>query len=529
MKERIDCAQLLCLATHRNRFPPSAAPRHRQSPQLLWTAGLDAGGSPAAPSRLSSDTCSRPDAGVPLGLDRRLAYCAFQEKVSEGDYNMDLEHENYYNKTLSTENDTVATRNSDFPVWDDYKSSVDDLQYFLIGLYAFVSLLGFMGNLLILMALMRKRNQKTTVNFLIGNLAFSDILVVLFCSPFTLTSVLLDQWMFGKVMCHVMPFLQCVSVLVSTLILISIAIVRYHMIKHPVSNNLTANHGYFLIATVWTLGFAICSPLPVFHRLVELQETFDSALLSSRYLCVESWPSDSYRIAFTISLLLVQYILPLVCLTVSHTSVCRSISCGLSNKPIKQEEKEMINLTLQPSKKSGTPGKLPSSHKWSYSFLRKHRRRYSKKTACVLPAPPRPPENPSRMLPENLRSQPCSSNKFIPAVPTCFEMKAEENANVHEVRVNRSIMRIRKRSRSVFYRLTILILVFAVSWMPLHLFHVVTDFNDNLISNRHFKLVYCICHLLGMMSCCLNPILYGFLNNGIKADLMSLVHCLHMS
>ncbi|XP_010856640.1 PREDICTED: neuropeptide Y receptor type 5 [Bison bison bison] len=446
---------------------------------------------------------------------------------------MDSELKDYYNKTSAGENNTAALRNSDFPVWDDYKSSVDDLQYFLIGLYTLVSLLGFMGNLLILMALMRKRNQKTTVNFLIGNLAFSDILVVLFCSPFTLTSVLLDQWMFGRVMCHIMPFLQCVTVLVSTLILISIAIVRYHMIKHPVSNHLTANHGYFLIATVWTLGFAMCSPLPVFHSLVELQETFGSALLSNRYLCVESWPSDAYRIAFTISLLLVQYILPLVCLTVSHTSVCRSISCGLSNKENQLEEKEMINLTLHPSQKSGPQVKLPSSQKWSYSFIRKHRRRYSKKTACVLPAPTRLPlENRPGRLPEHAGSRKSplpSSSKFIPGVPTCFEVKPEENSDVHEMRVNQSIMRIKKRSRSVFYRLTILILVFAVSWMPLHLFHVVTDFNDNLISNRHFKLVYCICHLLGMMSCCLNPILYGFLNNGIKADLRSLIHCLHMS
>lgn len=446
---------------------------------------------------------------------------------------MDSELKDYYNKTFAGENNTAALQNSDFPVWDDYKSSVDDLQYFLIGLYTLVSLLGFMGNLLILMALMRKRNQKTTVNFLIGNLAFSDILVVLFCSPFTLTSVLLDQWMFGRVMCHIMPFLQCVTVLVSTLILISIAIVRYHMIKHPVSNHLTANHGYFLIATVWTLGFAMCSPLPVFHSLVELQETFGSALLSNRYLCVESWPSDAYRIAFTICLLLVQYILPLVCLTVSHTSVCRSISCGLSTKENQLEEKEMINLTLHPSQKSGPQVKLPSSQKWSYSFIRKHRRRYSKKTACVLPAPARPPlENcPGRLLEHaGSRKSPLpSSSKFVPGVPTCFEVRPEENSDVHEMRVNQSIMRIKKRSRSVFYRLTILILVFAVSWMPLHLFHVVTDFNDNLISNRHFKLVYCICHLLGMMSCCLNPILYGFLNNGIKADLRSLIHCLHMS
>ncbi|XP_075400808.1 neuropeptide Y receptor type 5 [Tenrec ecaudatus] len=438
----------------------------------------------------------------------------------------------YDNTTHTAENNTAATRNPGFPLWDDYKSSVDDFQYFLIGLYTFVSLLGFMGNLLILMALIRKRNQTTIVNFLIGNLAFSDILIVLFCSPFTLTSILLDRWMFGKVMCHIMPFLQCVSVLVSTLILISIAIVRYHMIKHPVSNSLTANHGYFLIATVWTLGFAICSPLPVFHSLVGLQETFGSESLSSKYLCVESWPSDSYRIAFTISLLLVQYVLPLVCLTVSHTSVCRSISCGLSSNEHRLQEKEMVNLTLHPSKKSGPPASHSRSHKWSYSFIRKHRRRYSKKTACVLPAPARPSrDHHLQVLPENpgsVRSHSSSSRKFIPGVPTCFEMKPEEPSDTPEMRVSRSVTRIKKRSRSVFYRLTILILVFAVSWMPLHLFHVVTDFNDNLISNRHFKLVYCVCHLLGMMSCCLNPILYGFLNNGIKADLMSLIHCLQM-
>ncbi|XP_004708799.1 neuropeptide Y receptor type 5 [Echinops telfairi] len=438
----------------------------------------------------------------------------------------------YENRTHAAENNTAAARNPGFPLWDDYKSSVDDLQYFLIGLYTFVSLLGFMGNLLILMALMRKRNQTTIVNFLIGNLAFSDILIVLFCSPFTLTSILLDRWMFGKVMCHIMPFLQCVSVLVSTLILISIATVRYHMIRHPLSNSLTANHGYFLIATVWMLGFAICSPLPVFHSLVGLQETFGSESLSTRYLCVESWPSDSYRVAFTISLLLVQYVLPLVCLTVSHTSVCRSISCGLSGNENRLEENEMINLTLHPSKKSRPQVSHAGSHKQSYSFIRKHRRRYSKKTACVLPAPARPSQdNHVGVLPENfgsVRNHSSSSRKVIPGVPTCFEMKPEENSDTHEMRVGRSVTRLKKRSRSVFYRLTILILVFAVSWMPLHLFHVVTDFNDNLISNRHFKLVYCVCHLLGMMSCCLNPILYGFLNNGIKADLMSLVHCLQM-
>ncbi|KAJ1216071.1 hypothetical protein NDU88_003677 [Pleurodeles waltl] len=196
---------------------------------------------------------------------------------------MDSERKDDNNKTNNKEDNSTATStSSNFPSWEDYNSSVDDIRYFIIGLYTFVSLLGFMGNILILVALFRKRKQKTIINFLIGNLAFSDILVVLFCSPFTLTYVLLDQWIFGEILCHVVPFLQCVSVLISTLMLMSIAMVRYYMIKHPLSTTLTANHGYFLIATVWTLGFTICSPLPVFHKMIDLSETINLEPLKDR-------------------------------------------------------------------------------------------------------------------------------------------------------------------------------------------------------------------------------------------------------
>ncbi|NWI10179.1 NPY5R protein, partial [Crypturellus soui] len=439
---------------------------------------------------------------------------------------MDLGFKDHNNRT-PTKNTSATARS--FSAWEDYKSSVDDIQYFLIGLYTFISLAGFMGNLFILMALM-KRKQKTTINILIGNLAFSDLLVVLFCSPFTLTSVLLDQWMFGTLMCHVMPFLQCASVLVSTLMLMSIAVVRYRMIKHPLSSNLTAKQGYVLIATIWALGCTICSPLPFFHRVVDLSETLNLEALVGRFLCIESWPSDSYRIAFTISLLLMQYILPLVCLTASHTSVCRSIGSRLSNAESKFEEKEMINLTVPPSKSAGAQVQPSRRSRWSYAFMRKHHKRYSKKTSSVMPAILRHHQDSHfREFPESScteKSQLSSSSKFIPGVPICFEMKPKENTEIQDmITVSRSIVRIKTRSRRVFCRLTVLILVFAFSWMPLHLFHIVTDFNANLISNRHFKLVYCICHLLGMMSCCLNPILYGFLNNSIKADLLSLIPC----
>ncbi|RMC13840.1 hypothetical protein DUI87_08923 [Hirundo rustica rustica] len=343
---------------------------------------------------------------------------------------MDLGFKDHNNRT-HTKNTSAATKN--FSAWEDYKSSVDDMQYFLIGLYTLISLAGFVGNLLILTALL-KCKQKTVINILIGNLAFSDILVVLFCSPFTLTSVLLDQWMFGTVMCHVMPFLQCASVLVSTLMLISIAAVRYRMIKYPLSSNLTAKQGYFLIVIIWAFGFTICSPLPVFHKTVDLSKTLNLEGLENRLLCIESWPSDSYRIAFTIALLFMQYILPLACLTASHTSVCRSIGARLSNKENKFEEKEMINLTLHPSKSTGTQVQPSRYSGWSCAFGRRHHRRYSRKTSSVMPAVSRHPQDThSRDLPDTSdteKSQLFSSSKFIPGIPICFEMKPEENTEI---------------------------------------------------------------------------------------------------
>ncbi|XP_044537620.1 neuropeptide Y receptor type 5 [Gracilinanus agilis] len=452
---------------------------------------------------------------------------------------MDLEPEDYDNRNLTNENGTEMAMAYYDPEWVETggnKTQLDDVQVFVIGLYSTISVLGFMGNMLILMALMKKCKQKTIVNFFIGNLAFSDILVVLFCSPFTLSALLLDQWVLGELMCRLMPFLQCTSVLVSTLILISIAIVRYQRIKYPLSKSLTVRQGCYLVGLSWAVGFVICSPLPIFYRLVEPNGNNGTNTTAPKYVCVEAWPKESYRIAFSLCLLVVQYILPLICLIVSHTSVCRSITCKMSTRDMKKrlEEKEKREKKERKEKEKREKIQLPKFQRWSYTLSRKHRKMYNKKS-CVVPVLRHPPpqEVPAKEIEEEEtpaepeRCKLTNASQIIPGVPICFVLKPEEKQleEPEMLTISRSISRIRKRSRRVVYRLTILIIVFAVSWMPLHLFHVVTDFNAGLLSNRHFRLVYCICHLLGMLSCCLNPVLYGFLNNGIKADLMALLRC----
>ncbi|XP_020389071.1 neuropeptide Y receptor type 5 [Rhincodon typus] len=448
---------------------------------------------------------------------------------------MDFEDKNKSNitVTLDNRNNTMAY-GLGLPSWDDYNGSIHDIKYLLVGVYTLITVLGLLGNFFVVIALCKNLQQKSMINFLIGNLALSDTLILLFCSPFTLTYVLLDQWIFGEIMCYIVPFIQCVSVMVSMLMLMSIAMVRYHMISNPLSNHFTINTGYLVMGTVWIIGFTICSPLPIFHKIIDLSETVHLDSLKNKYLCIESWPSDSYRIAYTLSLLFIQYILPIVCLTISHASVCRKISATVPSRQGRSEESEMINLTIQQPARKQLQAQQSKMQGWNYSFLRKHKKRYSKKCASVMPVVTKFQDNGKThndllLIHGSDSTQPLPTS-FLPGVPVCFEAKAmesEELAISHNVPVTpKSITRLRKRSRTVFYKLTIVIVAFTVSWMPLHIFHLVTDFNANLISNRHFKLVYCICHLLGLLSCCLNPVLYGFLNNGIKSSLQSLIKCL---
>ena len=52
-------------------------------------------------------------------------------------------------------------------------------------LYLIIFCLGFFGNLLVIVAVMRQRQMKTVTNLFILNLAFSDVVMCLFAVPFT--------------------------------------------------------------------------------------------------------------------------------------------------------------------------------------------------------------------------------------------------------------------------------------------------------------------------------------------------------
>lgn len=88
--------------------------------------------------------------------------------------------------------------------WTDWLSS-GRLE---IPLYAIILLLAVVGNALVIMTLVQNRRMRTITNVFLLNLAVSDILLGVFCMPFTLVGTLLRDFVFGEIMCKFIPYLQ---------------------------------------------------------------------------------------------------------------------------------------------------------------------------------------------------------------------------------------------------------------------------------------------------------------------------------
>ena len=85
----------------------------------------------------------------------------------------------------------------------------------LIIVYSISIILSFIGNITVIYVfLCGKRAKRDVASFLI-NLALADLLMAGFCMPYTFTETMLAYWIFGRVMCPLVHFMQILSVSVS--------------------------------------------------------------------------------------------------------------------------------------------------------------------------------------------------------------------------------------------------------------------------------------------------------------------------
>lgn len=343
---------------------------------------------------------------------------------------------------------------------------------FLLLWYGVTMILGLLGNIGLICIITRRKEKANVTSIFICNLSFSDILVCVFCLPFTVIYTVMDHWVFGSLLCRLVPFIQCVSVTVSVLSLVFIALERHQLIVNPAGWKPTITQAYIALVLIWILACFTSSPFLAYQLLtndpynnvisIPAQSALHYQTSPQDYLndspshnsyrykntsvhpasyrapfshmpisphmeaCLEHWPSPQHRLIYTTWLLLFQYCGPLLLVLLCYVRVFVRL----------RHRKDMLDRAR---------------------------------------------------------------------APECQRM-------AHSRRIN--IM------------LVALITAFAVCWLPLTIFNVVSDWDQDALPVCNHNLLFSLCHLLAMSSTCINPVIYGFLNSNFQQEVKDvLLHC----
>ncbi|XP_023683556.2 cholecystokinin receptor-like [Paramormyrops kingsleyae] len=339
-------------------------------------------------------------------------------------------------------------------------------------LYTLIFLLGVFGNLLIIMVLIMNKHMRTVTNSFLLSLAVSDLMMAIFCMPFTLIPNLLEDFIFGAAMCKIVAYLMGISVSISTFSLVAIAIERYSAICNPLKSRAwqTRSHAYRVIAATWILSLVIMAPYPIFSGLV----TFSKANMTTGHMCRLSWPWSQVEQSWYILLLFILFFIPGVVMIVAYGLISRELYRGIQSELEHKKEftgqKNGLNVVVSSGSDEGD--------------------------GCYLQV--------------SKRSSTMEMSALAPAA----------GGRVERPRSNTSEARLTAKKR-VIRMLIVIVAMFFVCWMPLYSVNTWKAFDLQSAHRALSGAPISFIHLLSYTSACVNPVIYCFMNKRFRKALLA--------
>ncbi|CAG05835.1 unnamed protein product, partial [Tetraodon nigroviridis] len=89
--------------------------------------------------------------------------------------------------------------------------------------YGAIIVVGLVGNVTLMKTCLSVRSLRTVPNLFLSSLALGDLLLLVTCAPVDASRYLLDEWLFGRVGCKLIPLVQLTSVGVSVFTLTALS------------------------------------------------------------------------------------------------------------------------------------------------------------------------------------------------------------------------------------------------------------------------------------------------------------------
>ncbi|CAH0629114.1 unnamed protein product [Chrysodeixis includens] len=362
---------------------------------------------------------------------------------------------------------------------------------FILPPYFLIFMLSVSGNCLVIATLASNRRMRTITNVYLLNLAISDFLLGVFCLPFTLVGQIYRRFLFGALLCKLIPFLQAVSVSVDVWTLVAISLERYFAICRPLKSRKwqTQCHAYKMIAMVWILSIIFNSPILIVSTLQPMR--------GNAFKCREVWTSLELERAFNLGLDGGLLLVPFFIMSFAYCLIVTKLWRGMRHE-IQHNFKWQRHLSRQNSFKSNQL--IPTT-----PMIKSN----SADICCKKWYPKKPKDESEQRLDADNKS----------AQSYCMHtVDLEFRHVVRSTHIDKSIEAKRKVIRMLF----VIILEFFVCWTPLHVINTIYLFYpDELYQYIGPKGVVSL-QLLAYCSSCCNPITYCFMNRKFRQAFISL-------
>ncbi|XP_034042343.1 cholecystokinin receptor isoform X2 [Thalassophryne amazonica] len=344
-------------------------------------------------------------------------------------------------------------------------------------LYSLIFFLAVFGNLLIIVVLTVNKRMHTVTNTFLLSLAVSDLMLAIFCMPFSLIPNILKDFIFGAVMCKIVSYLMGISVSISTFSLVAIAIERYSAICNPLKSRVwqTRSHAYRVIAATWVVAFIIMIPYPIVSHLTPYKRHDNT----TGHKCRHDWSLEKAEQTWYILLLLVLFAIPGLVMIVAYSLISRELYRGI--------QFEMGNKKASTDVKNGLPSTVSNSS--------------DDGDGCYVSAVQRPHSMEMSTLAASTRA-----------------MKAERP------RSNTSEAKLVAKKR-VIRMLVVIVVLFFVCWTPLYCANTWRAFDYTSATKALSRTPIAFIQLLCYTSTCVNPIIYCFMNTRFRKALLSTFSC----
>ncbi|KTF89200.1 hypothetical protein cypCar_00019391 [Cyprinus carpio] len=200
--------------------------------------------------------------------------------------------------------------------------------------YALLITAGLIGNVTLIRTFCIVKSMRNVPNLFMSSLALGDVLLLVTCAPVDASKFLADEWLFGRMGCKLIPFIQLTSVGVSVFTLTALAADRYKAIVKPmdIQTSKASLKVCLRAASIWLLSMILAIPEVVFSDL----HSFHIPETNETFKACAPYPhaGDLHPKIHSMASFLILYIIPLFIISVYYIFIARSLIQSAINMPV---------------------------------------------------------------------------------------------------------------------------------------------------------------------------------------------------